>query len=53
MALGFKLKTVRTSQSFANEKELFDRIKDEAITSAKPFLFISDCRTEKLIIEPY
>ncbi|WP_248125448.1 hypothetical protein [Slackia exigua] len=38
MALGFKLKTVRTSQSFANEKELFDRIKDEAFTAGKPEL---------------
>ncbi|WP_421572227.1 hypothetical protein M1L65_05475 [Slackia exigua] len=38
MALGFKLKTVRTSQGFANEKELFDRIKDEAFTAGKPEL---------------
>ena len=38
MALGFKLKTVKTSQSFANEKELFDRIKDEAFTAGKPEL---------------
>ena len=38
MAFGFKLKTVRTSQSFANEKELFDRIKDEKFTAGKPEL---------------
>jgi hypothetical protein len=38
MAFGFKLKTIKTKQCFANEKELFERIKDEHFTAGKPEL---------------
>ncbi|MGN0071524.1 MAG: hypothetical protein ACI361_06760 [Atopobiaceae bacterium] len=38
MAFGFKLKTVKTKQSFDNQKALFDRIKDESFTAGKPEL---------------
>lgn len=38
MAFGFKLKTIKTQQSFDNQKELYDRIKDETFTAGKPEL---------------
>lgn len=38
MALGFKVKTIKTKHNFADEQELFDRIKDETFTAGKPEL---------------
>ncbi|MDD6730988.1 MAG: hypothetical protein PUE02_08740 [Eggerthellaceae bacterium] len=38
MAFGFKLKTVKTKETFNNEEELFERIKDEKFTAGKPEL---------------
>ena len=38
MAFGFKLKTVKTNESFENYQQLFDRIKDVDFTAGKPEL---------------
>ena len=38
MAFGFKLKTVKTKESFENYQQLFDRIKDVDFTAGKPEL---------------
>lgn len=38
MAFGFKLKTVKTKESFENYQQLFDRIKDVDFTAGKPKL---------------
>ena len=38
MAFGFKLKTVKTNESFENYRQLFDRIKDVDFTAGKPEL---------------
>ncbi len=38
MAFGFKLKTVKTNESFENYQQLFDRIKNVDFTAGKPEL---------------
>lgn len=38
MAFGFKLKTLKTNESFQNYQQLFDRIKDVDFTAGKPEL---------------
>ncbi|MGN0286332.1 MAG: hypothetical protein ACI4B6_01535 [Atopobiaceae bacterium] len=38
MAFGFKLKTVKTRQSFDSQADLYERIKDQKFTAGKPEL---------------
>jgi hypothetical protein len=38
MAFGFKLKTIKTKNSYANNRELFERIKDEEFEAGAPKL---------------